>query len=81
MFKRLLQSDAVDSIIHGAAAHSLALITKLVKVSNSPALIKSSSGKDEIDDSECLDDTVLHDASKLMPSDNKKGNFSLSGKP
>ena len=80
MFRRLLRSDTVDSIIRGPSARSLALITKLVKISNSPLLIKATAEKDEMDNYEDLDESALHEASQLLPSDSRKDNVSSSGK-
>jgi DNA repair and recombination protein RAD54B len=54
IFAEILDPQNLNSLIAGSTARSLALITKLTKISNSPTLVKPS--KEEENDSRRLTD-------------------------
>ncbi|KAG8908022.1 helicase [Tulasnella sp. 403] len=74
VFNAILKPDAVDSAVHGSTAKSLALIQRLGKVCNSPALLKrdKSKGQDV--------PANIQAGIDILPANTKEDNFELSGK-
>ncbi|KAH8119362.1 P-loop containing nucleoside triphosphate hydrolase protein [Phellopilus nigrolimitatus] len=82
MFTKILQPDALSSLLRGSVARSLAMIQLLTKLSNSPILLKaalekrkSKSTEDDLDGKE-----PFEDAMKLLPNTALPEDVNLSGK-
>jgi DNA repair and recombination protein RAD54B len=84
MFTRILQPDVLNSLIGGSTARSLAMITMLTKLSNSPVLLKSSlekrSERVTTDGSENVCEESAYEAAlNLLPSNARLEDVELSG--
>lgn len=84
MFAEILQPDVLNSLIGGSTARSLAMITMLTKLCNSPILLKASLEKrneqatrDGSDDR--CEGSAYEAALKLLPANAKLEDVGLSG--
>ena len=84
IFSKLLHPDKLDDLTQSSTAESLALITMLTKVSNSPILLKATADKVKVglrkDCGNTLQRTVLDDVLQLLPDKVQVEDVSLSGK-
>lgn len=83
MFSAILNADKLDNLMHGSTAESLALITMLTKISNSPILLKAAADKNKIikmqSGVEVVKGAGMDEALKLLPERVQIDDFSLSG--
>lgn len=80
MLKKILHPDAVDSLIHGSTAHSLALIRTLSKICTSPVLLR----KKGVEENKGSGDDYatrqgIGAALDILPANAQPDDFSLSG--
>ncbi|THV06782.1 hypothetical protein K435DRAFT_834087 [Dendrothele bispora CBS 962.96] len=80
IFAKILQPDQVDDLVHGSTAESLALITLLTKVSNSPILLKATSDKERAEGNSTAKQRNVHEAAALLPERTRVDDMNLSGK-
>ncbi|KLO18384.1 hypothetical protein SCHPADRAFT_899782 [Schizopora paradoxa] len=81
MFTKILQPDTLSALIGGSMAKSLAMISLLTKLSNSPMLLKaalekSKGGRNDIDEA----GQAVEEALELLPHNAKLEDVSMSGK-
>ena len=84
MFTRILQPDVLNSLIGGSTARSLAMITMLTKLSNSPILLKSTLEKRNESISrgtseDGCENSGYESALALLPADARLDDAKLSG--
>ena len=82
IFSKILHPTKLDDLAQSSTAESLALITMLTKVSNSPVLLKATADKAKAktdDRGNPLQKASLDDALKLLPEGVQIDDVSLSG--
>ena len=82
MFSAILNTDKLDKLMHGSTAESLALITMLTKISNSPILLKAAADQNKIkiqSGVEVIKGAGMDEALNLLPERVQIDDFSLSG--
>lgn len=81
MFEKILHPDNLSSLIRGSMARSLALIQLLTKLSNSPALFKSSLMKNanKSEGTSFESKESLYEAMNLVPANALPEHVALSG--
>ena len=81
IFAKILEQESLNSLIRGSTARSLALISNLNKISNSPILLqlKTDQKRPSDDDSVGGSDSI-REAMKLLPQCASPHDVTLSGK-
>ena len=80
IFSKILHPNKLDDLAQSSTAESLALITMLTKVSNSPVLLKATADKMGTNGrGNTLQKACLDDALGLLPERVKVDDVSLSG--
>lgn len=79
IFSRILHPDKLDDLVQGSTAESLALMTMLTKVSNSPILLKATADNNKTRAKTSNPSASLEDALKLLPERARIEDVSLSG--
>lgn len=82
MFSAILNADKLDNLMQGSTAESLALITTLTKISNSPILLKAAADQNKIkmqSGVEVVKRAGVDEALNLLPDKVQIEDFSLSG--
>ncbi|KAJ7048171.1 P-loop containing nucleoside triphosphate hydrolase protein [Mycena amicta] len=82
IFTKILNPSKLDDLVQSSTAESLALISILTKVSNSPILLKATADKHKATDNagSAIKHSGVHEALKLLPEDAQVEDMSLSGK-
>ncbi|KAL6308182.1 SNF2 family N-terminal domain-containing protein [Sparassis latifolia] len=83
IFNKILTADKLDNLIRNSTAESLALISMLTKISNSPILLKATldQAKNKADrGGDVIKRNAIEEAMQLMPSGAQVEDVSLSGK-
>jgi DNA repair and recombination protein RAD54B len=84
IFSKILHPDKLDDLTQSSTAESLALITMLTKVCNSPILLKATADKVKVGLGKgcgnTFQRTVLDDVLQLLPDKVQVEDVSLSGK-
>jgi len=84
MYQTILHPKKLDDIIQSSTAESLALINTLIKISNSPILLKatadSAKGKKNDSDSLSVQNKAVAEALDLLPERVHVADVTLSGK-
>ncbi|PPQ99726.1 hypothetical protein CVT24_009709 [Panaeolus cyanescens] len=82
MFSRMLNGDrTLDTLIEGSTADSLAMITTLTKISNSPILLKATyDNMKKKDQPTSYIQRLMRDASGVLPDGCQMSDMTLSGK-
>ncbi|KAG8782082.1 helicase [Ceratobasidium sp. 428] len=78
VFQKILRPDHVQDLVHGSTARSLALITTLTKICNSPIML-AKSDKSTAEDGRTTR-TLVQEALGLLPSGAAPDDVTLSGK-
>ncbi|QRW11400.1 DNA repair and recombination protein RAD54 [Ceratobasidium sp. AG-Ba] len=78
VFQKILRPDHVQDLVHGPTARSLALITTLTKICNSPIML-AKTDKSAADDSRTTR-TLVQEALGLLPPGAAPDDVTLSGK-
>lgn len=82
MFSAILNADKLDNLMQGSTAESLALITTLTKISNSPILLKATADQNKLkmkSGVEVVKRAGVDEALNLLPDKVQIEDFSLSG--
>ncbi|KAJ7188473.1 SNF2 family N-terminal domain-containing protein [Mycena filopes] len=83
IFSKILNPDKLDDLAQSSTAESLALISMLTKVSNSPILLKATADKEKaagVDVQNAIKRAGIIEALKLLPENAQIEDVSLSGK-
>ena len=80
IFSTILKSDRLDNLIQGSTAESLALISLMTKISNTPILLRAMADKAKIESDGCIKLPGVQEALKLLPQHAQIEDFTLSGK-
>ncbi|KAJ7782862.1 P-loop containing nucleoside triphosphate hydrolase protein [Mycena metata] len=83
IFSKILNPDKLDDLAQSSTAESLALISMLTKVSNSPILLKATADKEKaagVDVRNAIKRAGVDEALKLLPENAQIEDVSLSGK-
>lgn len=80
MFAKILQPGTLSALISGSMAKSLAMISLLTKLSNSPMLLKAALEKSKSRDNTDDAGQAVEEALELIPSSARLEDVSLSGK-
>ncbi|KAG8710161.1 helicase [Ceratobasidium sp. 395] len=78
VFQKILRPDHVQDLVHGSTARSLALITTLTKICNSPIML-AKTDKSTAEDGRTTR-TLVQEALGLLPSGAAPDDVTLSGK-
>lgn len=84
MFTKILQTDVLNSLLGGSTARSLAMITMLTKLCNSPILLKASLEKrnqlvTKTASEEGCEGSAYEAALRLLPQNSQLHDVGLSG--
>lgn len=80
IFFKILHPDRLDDLVKTSTAESLALINTLIKISNSPILLKATLDKNKsVDSNLSVQRAAIYEAVKMIPEKVKIDDMSLSG--
>ncbi|KAG5646280.1 hypothetical protein DXG03_003876 [Asterophora parasitica] len=79
IFSKILHPDKLDDLVQSSTAESLALISMLTKVSNSPILLKATVDKAKVSSGNALQRASVEEALHLIPERAQIEDVNLSG--
>jgi len=82
IFEKILNQNRLEDMINDSAIESLAMITLLTKICNSPILLKAVTDKEKARGSASASSSrskMVYEAAKLLPSGAQPEDMSLSG--
>ena len=82
IFHKILTAEKLDSLVRNSTADSLALISMLTKISNSPILLKAAldQANERGGDGGIVKSSVVSDAVQFLPTRAQLEDVSLSGR-